>query len=521
MTTKDDRPVRLVTDGEPPFDPDYDRPTDTRQAPHDRAAERAVLGALLADPTLGTNLHPHLDADDFYFPVHGQFWDAWHHLATTTDTPPDYVTLNAHLVTQARGDLVRLIPDLLHACPNPVAAETYARIVRDHARLRVVDDLATGLHQIATKGKADQVDTYLGEALQRLDDTVTRFGPRTTTHNTGLHDLTWVLTGTPPTQDPPTYCVRTDGHALFYAGKVNGVFGDPECGKTWLAQTAVVEALTAGGTAAMIDVDHNGANHTAARLLLLGARFEHIADPTRFRYYEPEDADQLRAAVTDITTWAPDVYLLDSLGEVLPMLGVKSVDNDEITTALRTVCTPPATAGSCVITIDHLPKSAEARVTGYAIGGTAKKRIMRGSYIRAEARTQPAPGQIGRITLRIEKDTVGELRKVTPGGYAGTFVLDSTAEHITRFEITRDDSPVDAQGKFRPTGVMEQVSRFIEDNDQCKFTEIKLGVTAQDKTIRTAIKLLVDEGFVSVIKGTKTHSHHSTALYREAEDDHL
>ena len=82
------------------------------------------------------------------------------------------------------------------------------------------------------------------------------------------------------------------------------------------------------------------------------------------------------------------------------MLGVKSVDNDEITDALRLVCSPIAVAGSCVITIDHLPKATEARAGGYAIGGTAKKRVIRGSYIRAETRTQPAPGHIGKITLR-------------------------------------------------------------------------------------------------------------------------
>jgi hypothetical protein len=37
-------------------------------------------------------------------------------------------------------------------------------------------------------------------------------------------------------------------------------------------------------------------------LMAIRARIEHLADPEKFRYYEPEDADQLRAAVADITT---------------------------------------------------------------------------------------------------------------------------------------------------------------------------------------------------------------------------
>ena len=41
---------------------------------------------------------------------------------------------------------------------------------------------------------------------------------------------------------------------------------------------AIVEALNNGGTAAMIDVDHNGPDHTSARLLLLGANINDATD---------------------------------------------------------------------------------------------------------------------------------------------------------------------------------------------------------------------------------------------------
>ncbi|WP_220138457.1 hypothetical protein, partial [Nocardioides massiliensis] len=263
------------------------------------------------------------------------------------------------------------------------------------------------------------------------------------------------------------------------------------------------------------------------RLALLGAPWHLIADQDRFRYYEPEDADQLRAAVADITRLAPTIVVIDSLGEVLPMLGVKSVDNDEITAALRDIAMPPAKAGSCVISVDHLPKSAEARVTGYAIGGTAKKRAMDGAYLRAEAKVKPAPGGIGRVTLRIEKDRTGELRKTSGGGYAGEFVIDSThtlpdGTPTTKWEITRDAAPKNDDGTFRPTVVMEKVSRFIEENDLCSFRTVKDSVTAKDKVLRDAINLLVSEGFVSRIDGPRgSKLHHSIAHYREAEDDHL
>ena len=511
---------------EPPFDPDYDAPPAAARsntaAVADRPAELAVLAALLTNPELGEHLAQQLDPDDFFYPIHAQLWATWHDLAQADGVPPDLVTLNAHLVRTKQADAARLLADLTTLPATSGLADKYAQIVRDTARLRVVDSLATGLRQIASTGRVDHIDTYLAEALQRLDDTVMRFGPRTHTAASGLADLSWILNGQPPVVPPPSICHRTDDTALFYAGKVNGLFGDPEGGKTWLAQIAVVEALNRGGTAAMIDVDHNGPDHTAARLLLLGARLEHIADSDKFRYYEPEEADELRAAVTDVTNLAPTVVLIDSLGEIFPMLGVNTNDGDEITTAMRQVCTRPATAGSCVITIDHLPKGQDTRNSGFAIGSIAKKRMIRGAYLRVEAKVKPMPGGKGVIALRIEKDTAGELRKSSGGGYAGTLTLDSTQPHFTTWTIGREDQPINDDGTFRPTHLMEQISRHIEENDQCTFTDIKESVTGKDKWLRDAINLLVHEGFVSRFDGGRRRQlHHSIALYREAEDDHL
>lgn len=522
QTPQDPPHLRPVTD-EPPYDPDYDPPHNgTRPTPiqADKRAEQALLATLLDTPTLGPQLRTQIEPTDLYWPIHQQIWDTWHTLADQLPQPPDPTLLIAALQRAGHADAIRCVTDLATTPSNPALADAYAKTIRDHARLRVIDTLATGLHQLAKTARVDQVDHYLGEALQRLDDTATRFGPRTATA-TGLHDLTWLHTGEPPAAEPPTYSHRTDGHALFYTGKVNGIFGDPEGGKTWLAQTAIVEALDHGGTAAMIDVDHNGPNHTAARLLLLGARLTDLADPTRFRYYEPEDAEELNAAVADITRLAPHVVVIDSLGEALPMLGTSTNDGDEVTAAMRNLCTRPASAGSCVITIDHLPKSHDARATGYAIGSIAKKRMIRGAYIRAEVRQQPTPGGIGRITLRIEKDTTGELHKTSPGKYAGTLTLDSTAEHTTRWTISRLEMPKNADGTFRPTNLMERVAAYIGDNEGCSTTDIEVHVQGKAKWLRDAISILVTEGHVTRYKGSRGAWLHTLLIpYREAEDDH-
>jgi hypothetical protein len=197
-----------------------------------------------------------------------------------------------------------------------------------------------------------------------------------------------------PEPPQPVALRREDGNALFYAGKVNVLFGDPECGKSWIAYAAVVQALAEGRKAAIIDVDHNGLAEVITRLLALGARPDSLRDPGRFKYAEPEDGIELRRAVSELREWRAAVAVVDSLGEILPMLGLSSNSPDDYTSAHREILTSIAQIGTCVIAIDHLPKNEEARMQGQT-GTKAKLRAVNGASIRVAVRDQFAPGRGG------------------------------------------------------------------------------------------------------------------------------
>jgi hypothetical protein len=309
-----------------------------------------------------------------------------------------------------------------------------------------------------------------------------------------------------PQVPSPTRIRRTDGNALFYAAAVNGIFGDPESAKTWLMNVGAVEVLADGGKVAIIDVDHNGATETVQHLLALGAEPKVLADPDRFRYIEPEDGNVLQLAVGLLVAWRPDYVTVDSLGELLPMLGCKSNDNDDVTKALRIVVTPLAMAGACVVTGDHLPKSAEARTNGYAIGGTAKKRAMTGAYLEVTRITPFAPGRVGKAALTISKDRKGGLRATSLNGHAGMFVLDSSGP-TTTWRIEPDASTTPA-GEFRPTTLMRKVSDYLMTLEQpASLTKIKSAVPGDNVTKVKAVDLLVQEGYAACIEtqhGTRT-----------------
>ena len=274
-------------------------------------------------------------------------------------------------------------------------------------------------------------------------------------------DLSWVLTGErrPPLQ--PEYLSSDEGHCLFYAGRINGLFGDPETAKSWIAMTTITQALHQGGTAAYLDIDHNGAPEIAERLLLLGCQPETVGNADVFRIYEPEDRAGLQAFLTEMAVWQPDIVVVDSLGELMPMLGAKSIDNDELTTAMRALLKPLAhKIGACVITIDHLPKGQDARGSGYAIGGIAKKRIIDGAYFSCEPLTPAAPGHVGKIRLNIEKDRHGQVRAHATGRVAGDYVIDSTDPTFTNTRIQHPEAAA-VDGRIKPTSAMVKVSEYL------------------------------------------------------------
>lgn len=239
-------------------------------------------------------------------------------------------------------------------------------------------------------------------------------------------DIAAYLAGGAPEAPRPTVLQRTDGIGLFYAGQNNYLFGEPESGKTFIALAAAVEALNTGGKATVLDMDHNGIASVVTRLLDLGADEDALSDLERFRYKEPEDKEDLISTVKDLRSWRPDVAVLDSIGELLPLLGLNSNSPDDFTIAHTHVIKPLYLSGAAVISIDHLAKNPESKAQG-PTGTGAKKRATGGSMLRVTVKESFTPGAGGSCYLNISKDRHGGLKASSPTGekepLAGTFRL--------------------------------------------------------------------------------------------------
>ena len=226
-------------------------------------------------------------------------------------------------------------------------------------------------------------------------------------------DVAALLDGGLPDPPAPVLLHRTDGVAIFYAGQVNYLFGDPESGKTLVAQAAASEAMNDGRKVAIIDVDHNGAEATITRFIDMDVDEKVLRDPERFRYFEPEDKQHLLAVIADLQQWRAAVVVVDSIGELLPMLGLSSNSPDDFTAGHTATLKKLAMAGSLVIAIDHLAKGLDSRAQG-STGTAAKRRAVGGVSIRVTLEEAFTPGKGGKAFLTINKDRHGGLRRHCP-----------------------------------------------------------------------------------------------------------
>lgn len=246
-------------------------------------------------------------------------------------------------------------------------------------------------------------------------------------------DIAALLDGGLPEPPKPLFLTRDDGHAILYAGQVNSLFGEAESGKTFIVLAAIAEVAKAERRTAFIDIDHNGVDATVARLVTLGVSLDYLSNPDRFRYWAPEDKDDLLNLVAFLRTWRPAVVAVDSVGELLPLLALNSNSPDDFTTAHAAVLKPLATAGAAVVIIDHLAKNTDSKAAG-PTGTAAKRRAVGGVSIRVTIKEQFVPGKGGSAWLTVNKDRHGGLRQHCPRGdrepSAGLFTLGNNGDRL-------------------------------------------------------------------------------------------
>lgn len=321
------------------------------------------------------------------------------------------------------------------------------------------------------------------------------------------------------TPEEPTLLTRTDGQNLLYPGLVHDFHGESESGKSLIIQAQAARMIADGEPVLYIDFE-SSPQAVAGRLIDLGAPPANIVGCCT--YVRPEASPY---AMVEHDAWnqllANDYSLavLDGVTDALVQFGAASKDNDLIVAWHRMV--PRAIAkntGAAVVLVDHVAKDTETRGR-YALGGQAKMNALDGASYSIQVTKPLGKGLRGEIEMRIGKDRPGGIRP-----HCGTWdakdrtqqaaivTIDSTGENqhidVTFGEpdtIVGDGATAaqqTADDMFRPTGVMEKISRLLEVARQKlpKAATIRAyrqdGGVAKQSVIYTAINLLIDEGYV-------------------------
>jgi hypothetical protein len=232
----------------------------------------------------------------------------------------------------------------------------------------------------------------------------------------------WVARDLGPAWDgeqipPPDLCQLDDGFGLFYRGRINGIHGEPECGKSWVAWIAVSQLLLNGGRA--LYLDYEDSEHGAAqRLAALGVSRQAATGP-QFGYLRPEEplgangTAEYRAWVGLLAAgW--DLIVVDSHNEAMTLEGLDPSDNKEAGVFARRLARPAIESGAAVLLLDHVAKSSDTRGT-WAIGAQQKRAMIRGASYVVTKRRPFGRGLEGEATLTVAKDTPGAIRQRTGG----------------------------------------------------------------------------------------------------------
>lgn len=296
---------------------------------------------------------------------------------------------------------------------------------------------------------------------------------------------------------------------LLYAGKRHVISGLPESAKTLIAYALLLEAIRASRNVAVIDFEMGA---TASRRLLedLGATLDEIRS---IYFVAPESKPD--DGIDRIINWGAHYVLVDAAIGAYDLSGLDDNARKDAEAFARTWIRPLWANGIATLLIDHVTKNADTR--GKFTIGSERKIGQTDVHLSFEAVKALSRGGTGLVKATVHKDRPAFLQRPT----AAVFELHSHPDQHTITYTRRDPNPVDDEGHFRPTILMEKVSRYLEShNEAVSRNNIETSVKGKRaEFIRQAIDALLADGFVT--QSTGPHNSKLVTLerpYRHAED---
>lgn len=276
-----------------------------------------------------------------------------------------------------------------------------------------------------------------------------------------------------------------DGQCLFYAGRSNGMHGEPEGGKSWVAMIAMAQTLAEHDNVLFIDYEDNEAG-VVERLRSLGVK-DCVIDSYRFDYVHPEEplgagSPALGDLAVLLAAKPYALIVIDSTGEAMGMEGLDPLNNADSNTFVNRLVRRCVGTGACVLLIDHVAKGRETR-GDWAIGAQHKRAMIRGASYVVENKKPFARGTDGELVLKVAKDTPGHIRgRVAHGAPAARLTIAFDPETgAADYHLDAQISPnehlahkIEAHLKMNP-GASKRALRALGNSDAVDLVLAQMG----------------------------------------------
>ena len=330
-------------------------------------------------------------------------------------------------------------------------------------------------------------------------------------------DLTDILAGK-ASEAPPNFLCRSDGQFLLYPGRINGIIGPSESGKTWLVLLGVLQAISNGMRILYLDFEAE-AKGIITRLKILGAIDDDLL--TYLRYIRPEENPFTNGGAgnddlyTTLEEFQPAHIVLDGVNSAMTYMGKDLMSNTDATEFSQKFLAPLVNEHRGLTYIDHTPKNNTESMG--AIGAQAKRAMTTGCCLRVDVKKPWGKVRAAPMSVIVDKDRPGDVRGIAVEARdLGLAHFDS--DPLTKtMEITirAEGSSVDENGQFRPTTLMQRISEWLEENpEEASIGDIERGVVGNANYKRKGLEILVAEHYVARKRDGQAKLHTLIRPYR-------
>lgn len=297
--------------------------------------------------------------------------------------------------------------------------------------------------------------------------------------------MTWepMNLGALPERPPVTPSIG----GLIYPGSRCVWSGVPESAKTWAALAVALEEIRAGNTVMHVDFEMF-AYETRDRLKAMGATDDEVA---AVLHVEP-DVEATELTIAELAdAWKPSLVFIDAAAGAFALQGLDDNKRADVEYFSRTLIDPFRARGIATVVLDHVTKNSETR--GRFSIGSERKVGGADVHLGFEPVVPFGRGRTGLFKVVTHKDRFGHLTRPN----AAELELRSDPDTFAVTWQFRPATSAAGDDGFRPTALMEKVSRYLErQSEPVSRTNVEENVTGKATYVRRAIDVLVSEKYV-------------------------